>query len=377
MRRWQYISSAFALLFAAMAVPSWADDKPKLSPSPGGMIREFTFNLNVVKEYQLRPPVGMLSEALVQLWAFGCRFSNFTLPFPCYSMAEATLPGPLIRVDKGDLVRLTFNNTHSKPHTIHLHGFHRNNVDGVLPVPPHENFLIEFVANPCGTYVYHCHINTPVHQDRGMYGQFIVDCPESDPEMEAKVAHEFLVVVDEQPRGWEELGDDPDPLTHEFIINGKSFIGPVGDPFANLNNLRTILGDGTVKPGPMVAHQGDDVRIRLSSFGMAVHEMALYGPLESGDPQRVPPDEVRQGSNPVLPQILQPPLEIVTNQSLNVVYGNLAPGTYLFRSTNPVERRNYGLFDDGTVDGAFGMGETDEGGMQTILVVLDEIHPTT
>ena len=75
------------------------------------------------------------------------------------------------------------------------------------------------------------------------------------------------------------------------------------------------------------------------------------------------------------PAGIQPPLEIVTNQSLNVVYKDLGPGTYLFRSTNPVERRNYGLFDDGTVDGAFGMGKTDEGGMQTILVVLEK-HPT-
>jgi len=313
-----------------------------------------------------------LNAAVVQLWAFA----------EDPTMVGPTLPGPLIRVDKGDLVRLTFKNTHSKPHTIHLHGFHRNNVDGVLPVPPRENFLIEFVANPCGTYVYHCHINTPVHQDRGMYGQFIVDCPDSGPEMEAEVAHEFLVVVDEQPRGWEELGDDPDPRFHEFIINGKALVGPVDlanldDPrtLEDANNIRTILANGTAVQGPMIAHENEKVRIRLSSFGMAVHEMELFGPLEDDVPLRVPPNEVRQGSNPVLPQILQPPLEIVTNQSLNVVYEDLSPGTYLFRSTNPVERMNYELFDDGTVDGELRMGETDAGGMQTTLVVLRGTHP--
>ena len=390
MRRWQNTLSACAILTMLVAVPSWADDKPDKSAltSLTGVTREFTFNLNVtVPKYQLRPAVmategGMLSEARVQLWAFGCRFADPDLPFPCDSLAAPTLPGPLIRVDKGDLVRLTFKNTHSKPHTIHLHGFHRNNVDGVLPVPPHENFLIEFVANPCGTYVYHCHINTPVHQDRGMYGQFIVDCPAADTSLladnpdsrdEVPVDHEFLIVVDEQPRDWPGLGDDPDPRTHEYIINGKAFVGPADDP---LNaNLRTILGDGTVKEDAMRVQQGQKVRIRLSSFGMAVHEMELFGPLEDDVPLRVPPNEVRQGSNPVLPQILQPPLEIVTNQSLNVVYEDLLPGTYLFRSTNPVERMNYELFDDGTVDGELRMGETDAGGMQTTLVVLRETHP--
>ncbi len=373
MRRWQYTLSACALLTMAVAVPSWAGDKtPLTSPFTTGVIREFTFNLNVtVPKYQIRPAVpaaggGMLPAALVQLWIFACRFADPFVPFPCAAAAEPTLPGPLIRVDKGDLVRLTFSNTHAKPHTIHLHGFHRNNVDGVLPVPPGKDFLIEFVANPCGTYVYHCHINTPVHQDRGMYGQFIVDCPDSEEE---QVDHEFLVVVDEQPRDWPELGDDPLPETHEFIINGKAFVPTSVDP-AN-NNLRTILGDGTVVAGPMRVNKGDKVRIRLSSFGMAVHEMELVGPLPSETVQLI--DDVRQGSNPVLPRppsIPPPPLEVVTNHSLNVTFTAGEPGTYLFRSTNPVERINYEFVDGkGVIDDELRMGEPDQGGMQTILVV--------
>ncbi len=398
MRRWQNTLSACAILTMLVAVPSWADDKPDKSAltSLTGVTREFTFNLNVtVPKYQLRPAVmategGMLSEARVQLWAFGCRFADPDLPFPCDSLAAPTLPGPLIRVDKGDLVRLTFKNTHSKPHTIHLHGFHRNNVDGVLPVPPHENFLIEFVANPCGTYVYHCHINTPVHQDRGMYGQFIVDCPAADTSLladnpdsrdEVPVDHEFLIVVDEQPRDWPGLGDDPDPRTHEYIINGKAFVGPADDP---LNaNLRTILGDGTVKEDAMRVQQGQKVRIRLSSFGMAVHEMELYGPIGSSSipaavidlsasPWLLSPTVV-QGSNPrpaAEDLKFTPPLEVVTNHSLNLTFTAGAAGTYLFRSTNPIERRNYELSENGTLL----MGDADQGGMQTVLVVNQVVN---
>ncbi len=363
MKRRQYTLSACALLTMAVAVPAWAGDKTPLTSPITGITREFTIDLNVVPNYEIRPavPPEITDAAVVQLWAFACRFADPPVPF-CAPGAGPTLPGPLIRVNKGDLVRLTFKNTHEKPHTMHWHGFHRNIVDGVHPVPPHEDFLIEFVANPCGTYVYHCHINTPLHQDRGMYGQFVVDCPGSEPEL--PVDHEFLVVVDEQPRDWPALGDDPKPDTHEFIINGKAIVGPVvlGVPDPLANNIRTILGDGTVVLGPMVVHTGDQVRIRLSSFGMAVHEMELVGPLLSETVQAI---AVRQGSNPVLARpasIPEPPLEVVTNHSLNLTFTAGPPGTYLFRSTKLEERTNFG-------------GVPGAGGMQTILVVLGTPHP--
>ncbi len=192
-----------------------------------------------------------------------------------------------------------------------------------------------------------------------MYGQFVVDCPDSAPE--SPVEHEFLLVLDEQPRDWPALGDDPFPETHEYIINGKAF---VPDSVDSNNNLRTIFPDGTVVPGPMVVQTGDRVRFRVSSFGMANHEMELVGPLPS---MTVHDTEVRQGSNPVMDRpssIAEPPPEIVTNHTLNLKFTAGAPGTYLFRSTNTVERRNYELRD-----GTLLMGEADQGGMQTVLVV--------
>jgi len=381
MKRWLFVLSASATLITATPVLSRADDdsdsdsnnNSSLTSEITGITREFTFDLNVVEDYEIRPGVpatdgpNFLAPALVDLWAFSCQSASGDGAFVpyCAPGAEPTLPGPLIRGTKGDLMRLTFKNTHEKPHTIHLHGFHRNNIDGVHPVPPHENFLIEWVANPCGTYVYHCHINTPLHQDRGMYGQFVVDCPDSDMDPlvvpEPTVDHEFLAVVDEQPRDWPSLGDDPFPKTHEYIINGKAFVPTSVD--AN-NNLRTILSDGTVEPGPMVVHTGDTVRIRLSSFGMANHEMELEGH----------DLEVRQGSNPTTERpasIAEPPPEVVTNHSLNLTFTAGAPGSYRFRSTNPVERRNYERLPGGSLR----MGEPDEGGMQTILVVESTPHP--
>ena len=369
MKRCLIVRCASVILVTALTQALWADDDdggPLTSPVTG-ITREFTLNMNVVPDHEVRPGVPNddpskpdLGPSVVQLWAFACRDTNDPLMPNCGPAADPTLPGPVLRVTKGDLVRLTFKNTHAKPHTIHLHGYHRNNVDGVHPVPPHENFLIEMVANPCGSYVYHCHINTPLHQDRGMYGQFVVDCPDSAPE--EAVEHEFLLVLDEQPRDWPALGDDPFPETHEYIINGKAF---VPDSVYSNNNLKTIYPDGTVVDGPMVVNVGDRVRLRVSSFGMANHEMELVGPLPSMTVQDM---EIRQGSNPVLDRpasIAEPPPEIVTNHTLTMKFTAGAAGTYLFRSTNPVERKNYERLPDGTLL----MGAADQGGMQTVLVV--------
>ncbi len=397
MKRWLFMLSASATLIAAVAVFSWASDGDKdndsspLTSPITGETREFTYNLNVVEDYEIRPGVPAagggddLLPAVVQLWAFACRSANPSVPF-CTSDAEPTLPGPLLRVSKGDLMRLIFKNTHEKPHTFHLHGFHRNNVDGVHPIPPHENFLIELVANPCGTYVYHCHINTPLHQDRGMYGQFIVDCPDTASEQELPVDHVFLLVVDEQPRDWPSLGDDPSRETHEYIFNGKAFVPASVDMN---NNLRTIREDGTVVPGPMVVHTGETVRLRIASFAMGIYKLEMFGPIGLGgvtpavvnlsaDPWLLPPGEgatVRQGSNPVEERpasIPEPPLEVVTNHSLIVTFTAGPTGTYRFRSTNPDERRNYEMRD-----GLLRMGEPDQGGMQTKLVVCPMGAPLT
>jgi plastocyanin len=43
---------------------------------------------------------------------------------PVHGDQPCGVPGPTIRVQAGDRVRLTFENTHSIDHTVHLHGWH-------------------------------------------------------------------------------------------------------------------------------------------------------------------------------------------------------------------------------------------------------------
>jgi manganese oxidase len=89
------------------------------------------------------------------------------------------VPGPTIRANEGDLVRVHFVNQGSHPHTIHFHGWHAPEMDGSLAehqVVPGGTFTYEFTADPFGLHLYHCHaVPLKRHIHKGLYGPFIVD----------------------------------------------------------------------------------------------------------------------------------------------------------------------------------------------------------
>jgi FtsP/CotA-like multicopper oxidase with cupredoxin domain len=90
---------------------------------------------------------------------------------------NGTIPGPTLRATEGDLIRINFINNGSKPHSIHTHGIHESEMDGVFEIiNPQGRFTYEFYAEAFGVYPYHCHV-TPLeeHISRGLYGVYIVD----------------------------------------------------------------------------------------------------------------------------------------------------------------------------------------------------------
>ncbi|QUC64207.1 multicopper oxidase domain-containing protein [Nitrosopumilus sp. K4] len=91
---------------------------------------------------------------------------------------NGTVPGPTIRATEGDLVRIHFVNNGSKSHTMHFHGIHQAEMDGVFEIVGGNGgqFTYEFVAGPAGVHPYHCHV-MPLeeHIVHGLYGVFIVD----------------------------------------------------------------------------------------------------------------------------------------------------------------------------------------------------------
>jgi manganese oxidase len=126
---------------------------------------------------------------------------------------NGTVPGPVIRATEGDVLRVHFTNGGSHPHTIHFHGIHPTDMDGVFePVPPGGTFTYEFEARPAGMHLYHCHA-TPLkkHIHKGLYGAFIVDPAEPRPP-----AQELVLVMN----GYDTDGDGGNNF---YTVNGRSF----------------------------------------------------------------------------------------------------------------------------------------------------------
>lgn len=136
----------------------------------GRTLREFTIIANDDKIMEISPGV------FYNVWTF-----------------NGTVPGPTIRATEGDLVRVKFINDGSKPHTIHFHGIHRGEMDGVFePVGGGGGqFTYEFEAGPVGVHPYHCHV-MPLeeHISHGLYGVYIVDPKEGRP-----AADEMVMVL--------------------------------------------------------------------------------------------------------------------------------------------------------------------------------------
>ncbi len=105
---------------------------------------------------------------------------------------NGTVPGPTIRATEGDMVRVNFINKGSKSHTMHFHGIHQSNMDGVFEiVGSGGRFTYEFEAGPVGVHPYHCHM-MPLeeHISHGLYGVYIVDPKEGRP-----TADEMVMVL--------------------------------------------------------------------------------------------------------------------------------------------------------------------------------------
>ncbi len=142
--------------------------------NPMSILREFDYGTVKRENNQLiREFVVTANNSLLHL--------NTAVNFITWNLNNR-VPGPTLRAKEGERVRIIFHNEDGHSHSLHFHGNHPSEMDGVTPIRHGKTAIYEFEAKPFGVHLYHCHV-APVtrHISKGLYGMFIVDPPQPRP----------------------------------------------------------------------------------------------------------------------------------------------------------------------------------------------------
>jgi FtsP/CotA-like multicopper oxidase with cupredoxin domain/plastocyanin len=160
---------------------------------------------------------------------------------------NGTVPGPAIKVDVGDHVRIVVTNKLPMSTGVHWHGLEVPfNMDGVpditqAPIKPGKDFVYEFTLNKPELGMYHSHHNAQVQVTNGMLGVFQVGEPALPP------------------------GTGPVTQTVPMVLNDAGVIG------------LTLNGKSFPATAPIIAHPGDWVEINYFNEGLQIHPMHMHG----------------------------------------------------------------------------------------------------
>jgi nitrite reductase (NO-forming) len=179
-----------------------------------------------------------IAEGFVQkVWTFG-----------------GAVPGPVIRVKVGDLVRIHLKNPveNQLPHSIDFHSSMVAWNDEMTSIEPGGEKLYEFRAELAGVYMYHCGTSPALHHiANGMYGMMIVEPPEGLP----PVDREFALVQSEWYLG--EQGKEAD-------LEQAMAAAPAPD-FVLFNGVANQYLDNPIQVGV-----GESVRVFLLDAGPSI-----------------------------------------------------------------------------------------------------------
>jgi len=146
------------------------------------------------------------------------------------------LPGPLIRVARGDRLLVHLVNELPEATTIHWHGIRLPNaMDGVPgttqpEVAPGGSFDYDFVVPDAGTFWYHPHVDSAAQVGFGLYGPLVV----TDPDEPLDLGDELVLVLSDMM-----LADDGTQASSSSGGDLATLFGREGD---------TLLVNGKVNP---------------------------------------------------------------------------------------------------------------------------------
>lgn len=184
-------------------------------PTPDPVAADVQLEYQGMRQIDLLVPGMSANGGRVEVWAFQRRNPDIE-----------TWPSPAIRVNEGQVVhnRVT---TSRGPHTIHHHGIEptpMNDGAGHLSFEIDNEYTYQWRAGEAGTYFFHCHRNTVLHFEMGMYGMLIVDPPQGPGftyvgDTLVPYGAEAIWVADDIDTRWHGLDNNPGPHNREPITD--------------------------------------------------------------------------------------------------------------------------------------------------------------
>lgn len=169
---------------------------------------------------------------------------------------NGTVPGPMLRADVGDKIRVVFRNELPLNQDIHWHGIETPfSMDGVAPitqepVEPGGEFIYEFTVNRPYMAMYHPHLHGQMTVPNGMWGVFQVG---PTPIARGITVDGITIPADVKPA-----------LEMPMVLNDSGAIG------------YSLNGKGFPATAPIVVKEGDWVALTYYNEGLQVHPMHLH-----------------------------------------------------------------------------------------------------
>ena len=257
------------------------------------------------------------------------RFWTFQDTDPAAPRAKLAHPAPIMRVRQGQIVH-THLTTSKGPHTIHHHGIEPTTAnDGVghVSFEVGDGYIYQWKPKDAGSFFYHCHRNTVLHFELGMWGSLIVDPPDLEDgknylyENGPTYDSEMIWVAHSVDPRWHEVED------HDAGLCGLDMGFNRYEPEYFL--LSGVWGDhAQFDPKTSIKCQkGERVLIRLLNASYTRLQVKFGCPIEV-----VASDGHSWGRKPWCPTSVKMPanstLELVTAQRYDVVVELNEPGDY-------------------------------------------------
>jgi hypothetical protein len=221
-------------------------------------------------------------------------------------------PSPTLRIEQGDTVRVTLENTHYLPHTIHFHGvdhpyhFHLDpsdlkgsgtGNDGVpetdeLVVMPGDTHTYVMTPRQPGTKFYHCHVQPQAHLLMGLQGIFVVEenRPDNWPQTlnvgAGHVRHPSVAVREQYDREYDLHYMDLDGALHELVqkANDPRLIARAINRTYNVTrrvaNYFLLNGRSfpyTLRDSLVVVRPNEKVKLRVLNGGLETMSLHPHG----------------------------------------------------------------------------------------------------